>query len=288
MTRALFCLVIGLSLPLSTLATQTLAATDTPTSEAKKVTPDVKKAKAPKPTQIKPAPKAERLAAMRMEPLARAAFFNHEFELNPTDIEAGIILSEAQRALGRPKEAAATAHRVLLFAPKNYEALLAAGKSHIADNNSFYAVDPLQSAIGVDPKNWQAYSLLGVALDQIKRADEAQTAWDKALKLSPDNPVILTNLAMAKAARGELASAETLLRKASLQKGATIQVRQNLALVLGLQGKLLEAEHLMRRDLPPEVADANLEWLNAALKPSEIDQRSWKDLKDAKDQKAGS
>ncbi|MNC69672.1 hypothetical protein D3C75_1203920 [compost metagenome] len=38
-------------------------------------------------------------------------------------------------------------------------------------------------------------------------------------------------------------------------------MRQNLALSLGLQGKTAEAEQILRRDLPPEVADANLRWL---------------------------
>ncbi len=82
--------------------------------------------------------------------------------------------------------------------------------------------------------------------------------------MSPDNPAILSNLAMHFAARGESSEAERLLRQAAAQPGASIQVRQNLALILGLEGKLAEAERLERQDLPPELADANIAYLRAA------------------------
>ncbi|MEM9963752.1 MAG: tetratricopeptide repeat protein [Asticcacaulis sp.] len=220
----------------------------------------------------------ERAAALRMEPLARAAFFNREFERNPTDAEAGLALSDALRALGRYNEAADAAHRVLLFAPDNYDALLSAAKGHIGGNNGFYGIDSLQRATELRPRDWRAYSLLGVALDQVKRSDEAWAMWAKALTLSPDNPAVLTNQAMFLSTRGDLAQAEQLLRRALTQPAATIQVRQNLALVLGLQGKLPEAERLLRQDLPPDIADANLLWLQTALKPAAPQNRTWDSL----------
>ncbi|MBW8732899.1 MAG: pilus assembly protein TadD [Asticcacaulis sp.] len=229
-------------------------------------------------------------AALRAEPLAQAAFFADQFDHDPTDAQMGIYLSNAQRAMGRNAEAADTAHTVLLFAPKNVDALLAAARAHIADNNAFYAVDPLKSATELRPKDWQAWSLLGVAYQQIKRPDDAQGAWAAALKLSPDNPAILTNIAMAKVAAGDFAGAEPLLRTAAAQKTATLQVRQNLALVLGLQGKMAEAEKLLRQDFPPDQADANLAWLQqqtrkagtpAPAPAATSTTRSWDSLKAA-------
>jgi Flp pilus assembly protein TadD len=44
-------------------------------------------------------------------------------------------------------------------------------------------------------------------------------------------------------------------------------MRLNLAMVLGLQGKTGEAEQIIRRELPPEVADRNLEWLSSQARP---------------------
>lgn len=234
---------------------------------------------------------AEIQAALRAEPLAQAAFFADQFDHDPTDAQMGIYLSDAQRAMGRNAEAADTAHTVLLFAPKNVDALLAAARAHIADNNAFYAVDPLKAAAELRPRDWQPWSLLGVAYQQIKRPDDAQAAWATALKLSPDNAAVLTNIAMAKVAQGDLAGAEPLLRTAAAQKTATLQVRQNLALVLGLQGKMAEAEKLLRQDLPPDQADANLAWLQqqtrnkagapAAAPAATSATRSWDSLKAA-------
>ena len=240
------------------------------------------------------ATQAEVQAALRAEPLAQAAFFANQFDHDPTDAQMGIYLSNAQRAMGRNAEAADTAHTVLLFAPKNVDALLAAARAHIADNNAFYAVDPLKAVTELRPRDWQAWSLLGVAYQQTKRSEDAQGAWATALKLSPDNASVLTNMAMARVAQGDFAGAEPLLRTAAAQKDATMQVRQNLALVLGLQGKMAEAEKLLRQDLPPAQADANLAWLQqqtrAAAAPassppspaaSSSTTRSWDSLKAA-------
>jgi Flp pilus assembly protein TadD len=219
----------------------------------------------PKPAVFKPAGKAEIEAALRADPLQQSVFFNDQFEHNPTDAKMGLYLSNALRALGRYPEAADIAHRVLLFAPDNTDILLAAARAHIADNNAFFAIDPLEHTIELKPKDWQAYSLLGVAYDQTKRPNEAQTAWGQALALSPNNPAVLTNMAMAKVTRGDFTGAEPLLRTAVSQPGVTVQIRQNLALVLGLEGKMPEAESLLRRDLPPQQADDALAWLQQAV-----------------------
>ena len=202
---------------------------------------------------------------LRSDPLTQAAFFANQFDHDPTNATLGLYLSNAERGLGHYQEAADTAHAVLLFAPDNTEALLAAARAHIGGDNAFYAIDPLKHLSELKPNDWQAWSLLGVAYDQTKRPDDAQAAWQTALKLSPNNPAVLTNLAMARLSAGDLAAAEPLLRTAVAQKTATLQERQDLALVLGLEGKMGEAEQLLRRDLPPDVADANLAWLQQSL-----------------------
>lgn len=216
-------------------------------------------------SSFKPATQAEIQAMLRADPLTQSAFFTNQYDHDPMNAQLGLYLSNALRALGRTAEAADAAHRVLLFAPDNIDVLLAAARAHIADNNAFYAIDSLQHAIQLKPKDWQAHSLLGVAYDQVKRPADAQAEWATALQLSPNNPSVLTNQAMSKAEKGDFAGAEPLLRTAVAQTGATLQMRQNLALVLGLEGKMGEAEQLLRRDLPPDQADANLAWLQQAL-----------------------
>ena len=210
----------------------------------------------------------ERAAAARLDPLIRAAFWQHELTVDPSDQGAGIGLAVALRALGKYDEAADQSDRVVVIAPKNVEALLESARDHIAAGHAFYAIQPLKDASMLAPKDWRPISLMGVALEQTQRPDEALAAYDQALKLSPDNPAVLSNLALFYATRGDTAQAETLLRRASAQPTATAQERQNLALVLGLEGKTAEAEHLMRQDLPPEIADANLAYFKGAPQPA--------------------
>ncbi len=204
-------------------------------------------------------------AELRAEPLAQAAFFARQFQHDPKNAKIGLYLSDAQRAIGQYDDAANTAHDVLLFAPDNSDALLAAARAHIEGGHAFYAIDPLKHLSELKSNDWQAWSLLGVAYDQTKRPDDAQAAWQTALKLSPNNAAVLTNMAMSRLTAGDFAGAEPLLRTAVAQKNSTMQERQDLALVLGLQGKMAEAEKLLRQDLPPEAADANLAWLQQTL-----------------------
>lgn len=215
----------------------------------------------PKPTKATP---QERAAAERMEPLGRAAFWASQFNADPKDIEAGMRLTAALRALGRYEEATNTIQQVLVSAPDNVDALLESARVAVAGGQGFFGVAPARKAMALAPKDWRAPSLLGVSLAQIGRTAEAAASHQKALELAPNNPLVLSNAAMFYAAQGDNAQAETLLRKAIKSPDAGVQVRQNLALVLGMQGKFAESEQIQREDLPPKMADNNMAYLKAA------------------------
>jgi Flp pilus assembly protein TadD len=215
------------------------------------------------PTPPKKATPAQRAEAERLDPLARAAFWAHEAEIDPNDAEAGVRLSSALRALGQFPEAIQNAQKVLVLQPENAEALMELARAYVAEGQGFYAVDPAKHAASINPRDWRPLSLLGVAYAQVERDADARAAWAAALTLSPDNPAVLSNQAMDMAAHGDAPGAEALLRRAVAQPGATLQERDNLTLVLGLEGKLTEAETLLRQDQPPEQADASLAYLQA-------------------------
>ncbi len=238
-----------------------LAASPALASGATAQTPSPALAKAaPTPTKASPEVRAE---ADRLEPLTRAAFWASQVDADPKEAEAGIKLAGALRALGRYPEAVQAAEAVLAQQPQNVEALLERARDAVAQGQGFYAIEPARKALQIAPNDWRAATLLAVAMDQALRPDEALEAHRKAMGIAPDNAVVLSNAAMFYAAQGDKAQAETLLRKAVAEPGATLQVRQNLALVLGLQGKLAEAEKIEREDLPPQMAQANLDYFKA-------------------------
>ncbi|WP_296816205.1 tetratricopeptide repeat protein [Brevundimonas sp.] len=216
----------------------------------------------------RPANAEQRAQAARLDPLARAVFWAAEVRIAPTDVESHIQLARAQRELRRFEEAASSAQQALVLEPGNRIALMELGRVHIARGQAFYAIAPLEQARAAYPRDWEIVSLLGVALDQVSRGDEAREAWNQALALSPENPSVLTNMAMSLAGAGQAAEAEALLRRAVAQPGATLQMRLNLALMIGLQGRLAEAEGMLRRDLPPEMVEQNLTWLRRTSAPA--------------------
>lgn len=208
---------------------------------------------------------AQRAEARRMDPLARAAFWGAEVEIDGRDAEAGVALAQALRALGRFDDAAAALARVLVAQPDNLDGLLEQARVQIARGQGFYAIEPARRAAALAPRDWRPQSLLGVAYEQARRDDEASAAHRAAVALAPNEAAPAVNYALHLAGRGDLPGAEALLRRAVALPSATIQTRQNLALVVGLQGHLAEAETLARQDLPPESVDNNLAWLRAAI-----------------------
>ena len=216
----------------------------------------------------------------RMDALSRSIFWANEQQADPTDATAGIKLAQALRELGRYDQAVTAAETTLAVQPDNLDALLELGRAHIARGQAFYGIAALERARDQAPRDWRPLSLLGVAYQQVSRPDDARAAWNQALTLSPDNPDVLTNAAMAAMTQGDAAGAETLLRRAAARPDASPKVRQNLAMVLGLQGRLDEAEHILRRELPPELAEKNLQWLRARASGVDAAEtaRTWSSL----------
>lgn len=252
--RALIATVLA---PIALVVASPVLAADPPKAQAAPATP----AKAaPAPVKASPQQRAE---ARRLDPLAQAAFWGAEFEVDPGDAEAGAGLAKALRALGRADEAAIAATKGLIAHPDDKDLLLELARAHIARGQGFYAIEPARKVAAQSPKDWRPLTLLGVAYEQAERDEEAEAAHRQAIALGPNEATPLANYAMHLAAKGDLSGAETQLRRAVTLPSATIQVRQNLALVVGLQGRLPEAEKLVRADLPPEQVANNLAYLRA-------------------------
>ena len=213
----------------------------------------------------RPASPEQRAAADRADALTRSVFWTQEAEIAPTDPVAGVKAAQALRELGRYDQAADQAQQTVMAQPANYEAQLELGRAHIARGQAFYGILALERARDTNPGDWRPWSLLGTAYEQVRRTEDARAAWAQALAISPENPDVLTNMAVSAMAKGDNAAAEPLLRRAAAQPAASLKVRLNLAMVLGLNGKLGEAEQILRRDLPPDQADSNMAWLNARL-----------------------
>lgn len=257
------------------LAATVLALLVTPALAAEPAKPASPAQAAAPPARVKAGPQ-QRAEARRMDPLARAAFWGREMEIDSRDVEAAIGLSQALRALDRNDEAADVAGRGLVIAPDNYDLLMESARAWVAKGQGFYAVEPAKKAQTLSPRDWRPLAVLAVAMEQTDRDAEALTYHQQALALAPNEPGAISNMAMYYASHGDLPKAEQMLRVAAGSSRADARVRQNLVMVLGLQGRMVEAEALARQDLPPDQVANNLAWLKAATEGAPTGQgRSW-------------
>ncbi len=187
------------------------------------------------------------------------------YRANPADPDSAVRYAQALRAIGQRAQAAAVLEQAAIHNPENRTVLGASGRA-LADNGNFQqALDVLNRAHTQDSPDWRILSVQGAVLDQMGRHADAQRYYASALRLMPDEPSVLSNLALSYALEKKLPQAEETLRRAAAQRGAEPKVRQNLALVVGLQGRFQEAEDIARGDLSPVEAAANVAYLRQML-----------------------
>jgi len=187
---------------------------------------------------------------------SQAAFWGREYELNPSDLESAIKLSAAVRKLGNSQRAIEIAQTTRALYPRDPYLAAEFAAALIASERALDAMRPLDEALSIAPNYARLWSLKGAALDQNEQYDLARKHYDRALRITPNDPNILANLGLSYALSGDPVTAETWLRRASALPGAGAGVHQNLALVLQLQGKTQEASKLARlsrgdQKLPP-------------------------------------
>ena len=136
--------------------------------------------------------------------------------------------------------------------------LIEYAKARIAAGKSRAVIESLKAAQEDYPENWEIYSLLGIAYDQIEEYGEARQAYEKAGMLSEDNPSILNNSAISLALSGDLDGAIEVLNSNPRLARNTPQIRQNLAFFYGIKGDIESAEALGRMDLDEETIQRNM------------------------------
>lgn len=210
----------------------------------------------------------------REDMLTQMAFWAGEYDALPNDLEAAQQFAEALRKGGRFDRAVQVANEAIGRFPEDQPLMLTYGLAQVALNHGQDALRPLALVAQAQPQNWRVRSALGVALDQVGQYAQARQAYQEALTLHPNDPMILSNLGMSHLLAGEPDDAETVLRQALAQPNAPIEARQNLAVAMALQGRFDEAAQIERADLPAAQAEANIAYLRSLLS----DPRSWREM----------
>ena len=192
--------------------------------------------------------KAEKGSAA--EPQRGVDFYRDRFRAHPEDADAALQYGKALRASGQKSQAVAVLEQATIAHPSD-KALLAGYGRALADNGNFQqAFDVLGRAHSPDNPDWRILSAQGAVLDQLGRGEEARQYYASALKISPEEPSVLSNLGLSYVLSKDLKKAEETLRR---------------AYVVGLQGRIAEAETIMRADRPAAEAAADVADLRRVL-----------------------
>lgn len=191
--------------------------------------------------------------------------YRDRYRANPKDADAALQYGKALRASGQRSQAVAVLEQATIAHPGN-KALLAGYGRALADNGNFQqAYDVLSRAHSPEDPDWRILSAQGAVLDQLGRYEEARQYYASALKISPEEPSVLSNLGLSYALSKDLPKAEETLRRANSRADANPRVRLNLAWVVGLQGRYAEAESIVKADRPADEAAANVAELRRVL-----------------------
>ncbi|MEM6625473.1 MAG: hypothetical protein AAGB25_05775 [Pseudomonadota bacterium] len=226
-----------------------------------------------------PATPEERETAKRLEPLAQAAFWNDEYDKNPGDYENALEFAKALQLINSHKRAAEITAQALALKPGDPALAMTYAKSALHEGRPDLAGSALEQAEPNVDNDWKFYSMIGICFDQVGDHANAQLRYMRALRISPDNPKVLSNLGLSQALSGDPAQAEKTLRRAVGLPEADAQIRQNLALVLGVQGKFEEAAKLSASDLPQTIVRENNDYYRSLLSQD----RHWGALKDTEE-----
>jgi Flp pilus assembly protein TadD len=199
------------------------------------------------------------------EPRRGIEYYRDRFRANPQDADAALQYGNALRAAGQRSQAVAVLEQATMAHPDD-KALLAGYGRALADNGNFQqAFDTLSRAHSPDNPDWRILSAQGAVLDQLGRAEEARQYYASALRISPEEPSVLSNLGLSYLLSKDLPKAEETLRRASSHADADPRVRLNLALAVGLRGRVAEAESIVKADRPAAEAAADVAYLRRML-----------------------
>jgi Flp pilus assembly protein TadD len=211
---------------------------------------------------LKPEPAADQ----RSELVKATEFWGQKYQQNPRDLTSALNYAKNLKAMGEKQRALGVLQQMTLLHSDSRE--LASEYGRLALELDQVSVAARLLAAADDPVNpdWKIISARGTVLAKQGKYDEAVPFYERALTLAPNQPSVLSNLALAHAMNGDAAKAETMLRQAAAADRSSLKIRQNLAIVMGLQGKYDEAKLLASSDLSPENAAENTDAIRKIVK----------------------
>lgn len=189
-----------------------------------------------------------------------AEHWGKEYAKNPLDAKAALSYAQRLKAMGEKRQALAVLQQAATFNSQDRALISEYGRLALELDQIGVAEKLLVHADDPANPDWRVISARGTVLAKQGKYGEAIPLYERALALAPDQPSVLSNLALAHTMEGHPDRAEPLLKRAA-EKGQDARVDHNLSLVLGLQGKYAEAKQAAGRNMTAEDADSSVDYL---------------------------
>jgi tetratricopeptide (TPR) repeat protein len=170
-------------------------------------------------------------------------------EADPRDVGARIGISNAYFEIGRADSAIAGLSYVLKVDPRNLEALKSLATIHVKRGDGREALRVAEDALRVDPDDGGSHFNRGLALELLKRTNEAAAEYRTAVELAPDLAEAYASLAQIYLATGFKADALKMARRAVDLASDKPETRYMLSRALEINGNPGEAEEHFRASI---------------------------------------
>lgn len=157
------------------------------------------------------------------------------WEASPQDPEAGLKYASSLTGQERYSEASSVLEMTAMRFPNHKKVLAAYGKSLINTGNLQQASLILSNAHDSYSPDWTVLSAQGIISDQLGEHSRAIKFYEAALKISPDNPNIISNIGLSYLLTKDRKNAEKFLKQAADIPNSPQKVKDNYLLVQSIK-----------------------------------------------------
>lgn len=217
------------------------------------------KQQAPEATQETASTQPERLAKLAKEIEGRGedgtalSLYARAAAMPEASASVSVQAGDAYLRSGHVDEAVTAYKAALTKSPNNGSALLGLGSALVDSGDLDAGIRTLSTAAPIVGTG-RAYNRLGVAQTMAGQTEGAIGAFQQALKLTPGDVDVLSNLALAAALQGDDAMADQAVQQVNASGKAQLFHKRNLVLVNGLLGR----DEQMRSAAPPGLSSSEV------------------------------
>jgi tetratricopeptide (TPR) repeat protein len=195
---------------------------------------------------------AAKVSAEKKEYTQAMTYWEELLNYYPDYVPAYLGYSNIGRKINAHQKILAKLYDYKTRNPNDATILQEIAKIYYDIKNYNLALEEIDSALTFEKNDWRLYSLRGIINDKLNYFTEARVSYEKALELSPDNSVILNNIAASMIQSNELNDAEFYAVKAMETSNPNMQVYKTYVKILILKGQTEQARLALMQKLQDE------------------------------------